>query len=172
MAPKQLTLATQTGFETHRKQTRRDKFLAEMDNVVPWAELCAVIAPYYPKEPEEGQGGRRPIGLERMLRIHFLQQWYALSDPGVEEALYDSEAMRRFVGIDLGRERAPDESTVWQFRQLLERHGLAKQILAEVNGYLVEHGMKLSRGTIVDATIIAAPPSTKNKNKARDPEMH
>ena len=172
MAPKQMTLATQAGFEAHRKQTRRDKFLAEMDQVVPWAELCEVIAPYYPKEPEEGEGGRRPIGLERMLRIHFLQQWYALSDPGVEEALYDSEAMRRFVGIDLGREGAPDESTVLQFRHLLERHGLAKQILAEVNRYLAGHGMKLSRGTIVDATIIAAPSSTKNQDKARDPEMH
>ncbi|MGH8190799.1 MAG: IS5 family transposase [Rhodanobacteraceae bacterium] len=174
MAPKQLTLATQADarFALHRKQTKRDVFLAEMDQVVPWTELCAVVAPYYPKDPEDGEGGRRPIGLERMLRIHFLQQWYALSDPGVEEALYDSEAMRRFVGIDLGREGAPDESTVLQFRHLLERHGLAEQILAEVNQYLVKHGMKLSRGTIVDATIIAAAPSTKNKAKARDPEMH
>jgi IS5 family transposase len=107
-----------------------------------------------------------------MLRIHFLQQWYALSDPGVEEALYDSEAMRRFVGVDLGREAAPDESTVLQFRHLLERHGRAKQILVEVNRYLAGHGMKLSRGTTVDATIIAAPSSTKNQGKARDPEMH
>lgn len=173
MAPKQLTLATEVdaGFALHRKQTRRDVFLAEMDQVVPWSALCALIEPHYPKVREDG-GGRRPIGLERMLRIHFLQQWYALSDPGVEEALYDSEAMRRFVGIDLGREAAPDESTVLQFRHLLERHGLAKQILTTVNGYLVQHGLKLSRGTIVDATIIAAAPSTKNKAKARDPEMH
>lgn len=173
MAPKQMTLATQmdVGFALHRKPTRRDVFLAEMDQVVPWSGLCALIEPHYPKVQEDG-GGRRPIGLERMLRIHFLQQWYALSDPGVEEALYDSEAMRRFVGIDLGREGAPDESTVLQFRHLLERHGLAEQILAEVNQHLVKHGMKLSRGTIVDATIIAAPPSTKNKAKARDPEMH
>ena len=173
MAPKQLTLATQVdaGFALHRKATRRDVFLAEMDQVVPWLALCALIEPYYPKVREDG-AGRRPIGLERMLRIHFLQQWYALSDPGVEEALYDSEAMRRFVGIDLGREGAPDESTVLQFRHLLERHGLAKQLLAEVNRYLAGHGMKLSRGTIVDATIIAAPPSTKNQDKARDPEMH
>lgn len=173
MAPKQLTLASEmdAGFAMHRKATKRDLFLAEMDRVVPWSALCALIEPYYPKVREDG-AGRRPIGLERMLRIHFLQQWYALSDPGVEEALYDSEAMRRFVGIDLGREGAPDESTVLQFRHLLERHGLAKQMLAEVNRYLAGHGMKLSRGTIVDATIIAAPPSTKNRDKARDPEMH
>jgi IS5 family transposase len=173
MAPKQMTLATQVdaGFALNRKQTRRDVFLAEMDQVVPWSALCALIEPHYPKVREDG-AGRRPIGLERMLRIHFLQQWYALSDPGVEEALYDSEAMRRFVGIDLGREGAPDESTVLQFRHLLERHGLARQILAEVNRYLAGHGMKLSRGTIVDATIIASPPSTKNQAKARDPEMH
>lgn len=173
MAPKQLTLASEmdAGFAMHRKATKRDLFLAEMDRVVPWSTLCAVIEPYYPKVREDG-AGRRPIGLERMLRIHLLQQWYALSDPGVEEALYDSEAMRRFVGIDLGREGAPDESTVLQFRHLLERHGLAKQMLAEVNRYLAGHGMKLSRGTIVDATIIAAPPSTKNQGKARDPEMH
>lgn len=173
MTPKQLTLATEmdAGFALRRKTTKRDLFLAEMDQVVPWSALCALIEPHYPKVREDG-AGRRPIGLERMLRIHFLQQWYALSDPGVEEALYDSEAMRRFVGIDLGREGAPDESTVLQFRHLLERHGLAKQILAEVNRYLAGHGMKLSRGTIVDATIIAAPPSTKNRDKARDPEMH
>jgi IS5 family transposase len=173
MAPKQMTLATQVdaGFALNRKQTRRDVFLAEMDRVVPWSALCALIEPCYPKVRDDG-AGRRPVGLQRMLRIHFLQQWYALSDPGVEEALYDSEAMRRFVGIDLGREGAPDESTVLQFRHLLERHGLARQILAEVNRYLAGHGMKLSRGTIVDATIIAAPPSTKNQDKARDPEMH
>ncbi len=173
MAPKQMTLASEldAGFALHRKPTRRDVFLAEMYKVVPWSALCALIEPHCPKAREDG-AGRRPIGLERMLRIHFLQQWYALSDPGVEEALYDSEAMRRFVGIDLGREGAPDESTVLQFRHLLERHGLAKQILAEVNRYLAGHGMKLSRGTIVDATIIAAPSSTKNQDKARDPEMH
>ncbi len=173
MAPQQLTLATQmdVGFALNRKQTRRDVFLAEMDKVVPWSALCALIEPHYPKVREDG-GGRRPIGLERMLRIHFLQQWYALSDPAVEEALYDSEAMRRFVGIDLGREAAPDETTVLKFRHLLEQHGLAKQILTEVNGYLVKHGLKLSRGTLVDATLIAAAPSTKNQAKARDPEMH
>ena len=171
--PQQLTLATQfdAGFEAHRKTTRRDVFLAEMDKVVPWAELCAVIEPFYPKPRADG-GGRPTVGLERMLRIHFLQQWYALSDPAVEEALYDSAAMRRFVGIDLGRESAPDETTVCKFRHLLERHGLADQLFATVGTHLTRHGFKLSQGTIVDATIIAAAPSTKNKAKARDPEMH
>lgn len=126
MAPNQMTLATQVdvGFAAHRKATRRDVFLAEMDKVVPWDRLCALIEPHYPKV-REGEGGRCPTGLERMLRIHFLKQWYALSDPGVEEVLHDSEAIRRFVGIDLGREGAPDESTVLQFRHLLERRGLA-----------------------------------------------
>ena len=174
MTPKQMSLSMQhdAGFERHRKPTRRDVFLAEMDQVVPWAELCGVIAPYYPKDPEPGEGGRRSVGLERMLRIHFLQQWYALSDPGVEEALYDSTAMRRFVGIDLGQEGAPDETSVCKFRHLLERHGLANQLFAAVGAHLKRHGMKLSQGTIVDATIIAAAPSTKNKAKARDPDMH
>ena len=174
MTPKQITLSMQhdAGFERHRKPTRRDVFLAEMDQVVPWSELCAVIAPHYPKDPEPGAGGRRTVGLERMLRIHFLQQWYALSDPGVEEALYDSAAMRRFVGIDLGQEGAPDETTVCKFRHLLEKHGLADPLFAAVRAHLKQHGMKLSQGTIVDATIIAAPPSTKNKDKARDPQMH
>lgn len=174
MMPKQMSLSIQhdARFERHRKPTRRDVFLAEMDQVVPRAELCGVIAPYYPKDPEPVAGGRRPVGLERMLRIHFLQQWYALSDPGVEEALYDSTAMRRFVGIDLGQEGAPDETTVCKFRHLLEKHGLANQLFAAVGEHLKRHGMKLSQGTIVDATIIAAAPSTKNKDKARDPDMH
>ena len=170
--PEQPSLATQAdgGFEAHRKSTRRDVFLAEMDQVVPWSALCAVIEPFYPKARAEG--GRRPVGLERMLRIHFLQQWYALSDPAVEEALYDSAAMRRFVGIDLGREPAPDETTVCKFRHLLEKHGLAEQLFKAVNRHLHDQGLKLSQGTIVDATILAAPSSTKNRNKARDPDMH
>ena len=171
--PEQLTLATQcdAGFEAHRKTTRRDVFLAEMDKVVPWAELCAVIEPFYPKPRADG-GGRPTVGLERMLRIHFLQQWYALSDPAVEEALYDSAAMRRFVGIDLGREGAPDETTLCKFRHLLERHGVADHLFAAVGEHLKQHRFKLSQGTIVDATIIAAAPSTKNKAKTRDPDMH
>ena len=170
--PEQPSLATQAdgGFEAHRKSTHRDVFLTEMDRVVPWAALCAEIEPYYPKARAEG--GRRPVGLERMLRIHFLQQWYALSDPAVEEALYDSAAMRRFVGIDLGREPAPDETTVCKFRHLLERHGLAKELFKAVNRHLHVQGLTLSQGTIVDATILGAPSSTKNRDKARDPEMH
>lgn len=170
--PKQMTLATETdaGFERHRKATRRDVFLAEMDKVVPWERLCAVVKPYYPKTPK--RGGRQPIGLERMLRIHLLQQWYALSDPAAEEALYDSQAMRRFVGIDLGRESAPDETTICKFRHVLEKHQLAQRLFDEITKYLGENGMKLSSGTIVDATIIHAAPSTKNKQRQRDPEMH
>jgi IS5 family transposase len=168
MKPTQQTLAT-AGFEIHRKRTRRDEFLAQMDQVVPWARLCALIEPVYPK----GEGAGRPtVGLERMLRIYFLQQWFNLSDPAVEESLYDSASMRQFVGIDLGREAAPDETTVCKFRHLLEKHRLGKAIFAEVNAHLKSQGMKLSTGTIVDATIINAPSSTKNKDQRRDPEMH
>lgn len=163
------TLA-QGSFEAYRKATRRDVFLAEMDRVVPWSKLCAVVEPVYPKEPDGA--GRRPVGLERMLRIYFLQHWYNLSDPAVEEALYDSNSMRRFVGIDLGREAVPDETTVCKFRHLLERNQLGEALFAEVHRHLKDCGFKLSRGTIVDATIISAPSSTKNKHKARDPEMH
>lgn len=170
--PDQLTLASEAdnGFEAHRKSTRRDVFLAEMDKMVPWPGLCARIEPFYPKLRADG-GGRPAVGLERMLRIHFLQQWYALSDPAMEEALYDSVAMRRFVGIDLGREAAPDETTICKFRHLLEKHGLAEQLFEAVNQYLHEHGLKLTQGTIVDATILGAPSSTKNRDKARDPQM-
>ncbi|MGH8528853.1 MAG: IS5 family transposase [Nevskiales bacterium] len=157
-------------FETYRKATRRDVFLSEMDRVVPWAELCAVIEPYYPKEPDGA--GRRPVGLARMLRIYFLQHFYDLSDPAVEEALYDSAAMRRFVGIDLGREPVPDETTVCKFRHLLEANCVGESLFAQVLGHLHRKGFKLSRGTIVDATIINAPSSTKNRDKARDPQMH
>jgi len=164
-----LTLAV-NDFERYRKPTRREKFLAEMDQVVPWKALCAVIEPYYPKATSAG--GRPPVGLERMLRIHCLQLWFDLSDPAVEEALYDSLAMRSFVGIDLGREPVPDETTVMRFRHLLERHKLGERIFEEVGRVLVERGLRLSRGTIVDATIIAAPSSTKNAQGERDPQMH
>ena len=157
------------GFERYRKPTRRDQFLAEMEQIIPWRELCKVIKPFYPKPKG---AGRPPIGLERMLRIHFLQHWFNLSDPAVEEALYDSRAMRRFVGIDLGREPAPDETTVCKFRHLLEAHNLGDQLFALINAYLQENGLKVSTGTIVDATIIDAPSSTKNKDGERDPEMH
>jgi IS5 family transposase len=165
---RQRTLADE-GFEKFRKPTRREQFLDEMDEIIPWRDLSKVIEPFYPK-PEGA--GRPPVGLERMLRIHFLQHWFNLSDPAVEEALYDSRSMRRFVGIDLGREPVPDETTVCKFRHLLEAHNLGDQLFVLINEYLHENGLKVSTGTIVDATIIDAPSSTKNKDKARDPEMH
>jgi len=164
---RQLTLAT-ASFEKHGKLTRRAAFLSEMERVVPWRELCAVVEPFYPKPGS----GRPPVGLERMLRLHLLQHWFNLSDPGAEEALYESVSMRRFVGIDLGREPVPDETTILNFRHLLERHGLGEMLFKRVNGYLALHGLKVAGGTIVDATIIAAPSSTKNHTKTRDPEMH
>ena len=132
--------------------------------------MATVIEPYYPKATRAG--GRPPVGLERMLRIHCLQLWFNLSDPAVEEALYDSRSMRAFVGIDLGREPVPDETTVMRFRHLLEEHRLGEQIFAEVGKVLLDRGLRLSKGTIVDATIIAAPSSTKNAEGRRDPEMH
>ncbi len=156
-------------FEKYRKKTRKEIFLEEMDRIIPWKALSKVIKPYYPKPKG---AGRRPIGIQRMLRIHFLQHWFELSDPGAEEALYDSRAMRQFVGIDLGKEPVPDETTILNFRHLMERHNLGDEMFRLVNVYLAENGLKVSRGTIVDATIIDAPTSTKNKDKARDPDMH
>jgi transposase, IS5 family len=164
---KQLTLAA-VGFERYAKTTRRAMFLAEMERVVPWPALCGLIEPFYPKPGN----GRPPIGVERMLRLYFLQHWFNLSDPAVEEALYDSLAMRSFVGIDLGREPVPDETTVCRFRHLLEEHDLGRQLFEEVQRHLATKGLKVATGTIVDATIINAPCSTKNADKARDPEMH
>ncbi len=161
---------TLSGFEKFGKTTRRAQFLSDMDRIIPWAELAAAVEKVYPKGSEAG--GRPPIPLERMLRIYFLQLWFNLSDPAVEEALYDSVAMRSFVGIDLGVEAAPDETTVCKFRHLLERNKLGKVLLKAVNQYLRENGIKVSNGTIVDATIINAPSSTKNKDGKRDPEMH
>ena len=137
--------------------------------MIPWADLAAVITPFYPKA--EG-AGRPAVGVERMLRIHFLQHWFNLSDQAVDEALYDSRAMRQFVGIDPGREPVPDETTICKFRHLLESHQLGEQLFTLIRTYLAEQGVQISRGTIVDATIIAAPSSTKNRQKARDPEMH
>ncbi len=165
---KQRTLATMNGFERYSKKTRRAVFLEEMEQVVPWAELRARIEPYYPK----AGNGRPPVGVERMLRIYFLQQWFNLSDPAVEEALYDSAVMGSFVGIDLGREPVPDETTVCKFRHLLEEHGLGGQMLKTVNLYLQSQGVRITTGTIVDATILHAPSSTKNREQKRDPEMH
>lgn len=164
---RQITFAT-AGFERYAKTTRRSAFLAEMDRVVPWSRLCALIAPYYPK----AGNGRPPIPLERMLRIHFLQAWFNLSDPAAEEALYESPTMRAFAGIDLGLEPAPDETTICRFRHLLEAHDLCAAIFEDVHRHLEAKGLKVATGTIVDATIIHAPSSTKNKDRARDPEMH
>jgi IS5 family transposase len=164
----QRTLATMNGFERYTKKTRREAFLEEMEQVVPWRELCALIEPHYPKPGN----GRPPVGVERMLRMYFLQQWFNLSDPAVEEALYDSPVMRQFVGIDLGQEAAPDETTVCKFRHLLEEHGLGEKILGTVNLHLQARGVRITTGTIVDATILHALVSTKNREQQRDPEMH
>ncbi|MBC3911154.1 IS5 family transposase [Undibacterium umbellatum] len=168
---KQQTLAMaedqNASFEQHRKPTRRDVFLDTMHKIVPWKELCAIIEPHYPKRGN----GRPPIGLERMLRIHFIQYWFNLADFACEEALYDSVSLRRFVGIDLGCESVPDATTMLKFRHLLEQHKLAEQLFTEVGSVLSSSGMSLKTGTIVDATIIAAPSSTKNSEKQRDPEM-
>lgn len=158
-----------SGFDKHHKQTRKERFLSEMDQVLPWKPLVEALAPYYP-DPQGA--GRRPIGLERMLRIYFMQHWYNLSDPAMEEALYDAPAMRIFAGIDLGDEPAPDESTILHFRHLMETHDFGSELLRLVNEHLAEKGLKVARGTIVDATIINAPSSTKNQDGKRDPEMH
>ena len=152
-----------------KKQTRREKFLAEMEAVVPWTRLLALIEPHYPKAGPKG--GRPPMVLETMLRVYFLQQWYALSDPLAEEMLYDSDAMRYFAGIELGDDRIPDETTILNFRHLLEKHQLTEKLFVEVNHHLADQGITLRSGTLVDATIIDAPSSTKNEAKARHPEM-
>jgi IS5 family transposase len=148
--------------------TRRERFLAEMDAVIPWTRLLALIEPHYPKAGH----GTQPMPLTRMLRIYFLQHWFNLSDPAMEDALYDSEAMRRFTGIELSVDAVPDESTILRFRHLLERHQLTEAMFAAVRTLLEERQLLVKAGTIVDATILAAPPSTKNAEKARDPEMH
>jgi len=151
IADEQMSFAS-VSFDRFAKTTRRAKFLDEMDRILPWQQLCGLVQVHYPT----GEGGRPPIDLERMLRIYFLQQWFNLSDPGVEETLYDSTSMRRFVVIDLGREAVPDETTVCKFRHLLEKHKLGERIFAEVNAYLRKSGVKGSTGTIVDASIISA----------------
>ena len=165
---KQQTLAMAGGFERYTKKTRRALFLEEMEQVVPWAELCGLIEPVYPK----AGNGRPAVGVERMLRLYFVQQWFNLSDPAVEEALYDSAVLRQFVGIDLGREPVPDETTACKFRHLLEQHQLGARIFQRVQEHLQEKGFRIARGTIVDATILHAPSSTKNATGQRDPEMH
>ena len=152
-----------------RKQTKRERFLLEMDKVIPWKRLEELISPHYPKW--EGKG-RKPYELGTMLRIYCLQQWYNLSDPGMEESLYEIHSMRQFAKLSLSRGSIPDETTILNFRHLLEKYQLTQTILTDVVDYLNERGLMLRTGTIVDATIINAPPSTKNKQKARDPEMH
>jgi IS5 family transposase len=159
---------SQAEYAGKKKRTRRDKFLGEMELVVPWARLVARLRPLYPT----GARGRKPIGLERMLRIYFLQQWYGLADEALEDALYDSQALRGFAGIDLAVEAVPDATTVLHFRHWLESHDLTKVLFDEIGAMLEERGLLMRQGTIVDATILAAPSSTKNKEKARDPEMH
>ena len=168
MKQQTLAIAADHGFERHRKPTRRDAFLETLNQVIPWDALCAVIEPHYPKKGN----GRPPIALERMLRIHFPQHWFNLADLACEEALYDSVSLRRFAGIDLGSEPVPDATTLLKFRRLLEQHELAECWFAEAGRVLQGGGMTRKTGTIVDATIIAAPSSTKNADRQRDPEMH
>jgi transposase, IS5 family len=156
-------------YAAKKRRTRRERFLGEIEAVTPWAALATEIAPFYPKG---GGPGRPPIGLERILRMYVAQQCFGLSDEGIEDALYDSQSIRRFVGIDLGREAAPDATTVLKFRHLLEEHELTQRIFEAIKTHLADKGLLLREGTIVDATIIAAPPSTKNREGKRDPEMH
>jgi transposase, IS5 family len=158
---------SEMAWQNKGKVTKRERFLAEMDAAIPWERLLGVLEPYYPRAGR----GRPPLGLEKMLRIYFLQHWFALSDPAAEEALYDSESMRRFVGIELGEDTIPDESTILRFRHMLEEHRLTEALFNEVGGVLEEKGLYLKKGTIVDATIVSAPTSTKNADRARDPEM-
>lgn len=162
---KQMTFAD-AEYAGKRKQTRKELFLIEMDQVVPWKGLIALIEPHYPK----GEGGRPAYPLMAMLRVHLMQNWFGYSDPAMEEALYETTILRQFAGLSL--ERIPDETTILNFRRLLEKHELAAGILAVINGYLDDRGLSLRQGTIVDATLINAPSSTKNKDGKRDPEMH
>jgi IS5 family transposase len=168
MKQQTLAMAADSGFEQYRRPTKRDTFLRTMDTILPWQELCSVIEPHYPK----GEGGRPTVGLERMLRMLFVQHWFNLADEACEEALYDSQSLRNFVGIDLGRERVPDATTLLKFRRLLEEAKLGEALFAKVGQVLQARGLKVGAGTIVDATIIGAPSSTKNSDKARDPQMH
>ena len=164
----QRTFASQAEFQKYGRKSRRELFLDEMEGIVPWAGLLALVRPRYAK----AGNGRRPVGLEIMLRTYFVQQWFNLSDPGMEEALYESPVLPRFVGVDLGAAPAPDETTICRFRHLLEKHDLCGEMLEAVNLHLEARGIKIATGTIVDATIIHAPSSTKNASGERDPEMH
>lgn len=164
--PKQLSFA-QVEYAAKKKQTRRDRFLAEMAQIMPWAELLEELRPHYYEEAE-----LRPVPLERMLRMLCLQQWFTLSDEGLEDAVYDSQAFPTFLGLDLVHESVPDATTVPKFRRLLKNKGLGERLFERVNAVLRAHGLLLDKGTVVDATIFAAPSSTKNQAKARDPDMH
>src|ERR1700680_414322 len=164
----QRTLASQSSYEKFGRKSKRELFLDEMNAVVPWGALLSLVEPYYAKVGS----GRRPVGLAIMLRVYFVQQWFNLSDPGVEEALYESAVLRRFVGVDLGVAPAPDETTICRFRHLLEQHALGELMLEGVNVHLEAKGIRIATGTIVDATILHAPSSTKNQSGERDPEMH
>ena len=163
---KQLTFA-EAEYNTKKRKTRREKFLEKMDHLIPWRQIERKIAKHYPK----GGNGRRPYPMQAMLRVHFIQLFYNLSDPAMEDALYEIESMRRFAGLRLS-EFLPDETTILNFRHLLERHNLGDKILKVVNKHLEQEGLLLKKGTIMDATIIEAPTSTKNEDKQRDPEMH
>ena len=162
------TSFAQSEYARKKKTTRRERFLSQMEQVVPWARLVAVILPHYPA----GKRGRPPVGVERMLRLYFLAQWYALADEALEDALYDSQALRSFAGIDLGTEAVPDATTLLKFRHLLEAHELGRRIFEEVGALLGEKQLLMREGTLIDATIIAAPSSTKNRRRERDPDMH
>jgi len=159
---------SQAEFADKKKTTRREKFLARMEEIIPWANLIAVIEPFYPK----GERGRPPVGLERMLRMYFLQQWYGLADEALEDAIYDSQAMQGFTRIDLAGDGVPDATTLLKFRRLLETNGLCKNLFTAINADLSARGLMMREGTLVDATLIAAPPSTRNQEKKRDPDMH
>jgi transposase, IS5 family len=163
---KQTTFAS-VAYDKKGKITRRERFLTEMDQVIPWGSIQGLIEPHYPK----AGNGTQPMPMERMLRIYFMQQWFNLSDPSMEDSLYDSESMRRFAQIELMDDAVPDESTILRFRHLLEQHKLTEQIFGLIRKLLEAKRLLLKSGTIVDATIIDAPPSTKNEAKARDPEM-
>ena len=165
---KQMTLAATKGFEKYNRATRKAEFLSRMESLMPWVEFCLLIEPHYPR----AGNGRPPVGLERMLRMYCIANWFNLSDAACEDSLYDVPVFREFCRIDLGRERVPDATTLLHFRHLLEANNLGAALFAKVGELLLANGMKLSGGTIVDATLIAAPPSTKNKDKSRDPEMH
>ena len=164
----QQTSFTDYEYDNRSRRTRREQFLASMDEMIPWQDWVDMIEPYYPK----GTHGRRPIGAETMLRMYLMQNWFGLSDEGMEDAVYDSYAMKNFLGIDFTHEQVPDATTLLKFRHLLEKHNLAEKLFADIRERLDHSGLIMHGGTIVDATIVRAPSSTKNKDKTRDPEMH